>query len=337
MSATLVPDKLSDLTDVDGDATPTNGHALMGDGSKFQNRAITQGDVADLTSALNALAAAIVTAQGTADGAAASAAAAISSLASKLSLSGGTLTGALNGTHANFSQDVAVGSTLTSATVYGDQHFTLTADIGATINVDPGGYGFGYIDVVDGASGTVLSYSNGDFTFANTVTANAFQGNGAAINSLNASSITDGTIANARTSATNAAVANTICLRGSNSETTFNYLSLITDLYGPNAGYMITAALGMSLANNRVINWSSTNQRHGTPDVGLGRDSAGVVKVTNGSTGYGSCVLGSVILKATVPATSTSAGVQGEVRCDGSYAYFCTATNAWKRVALTTF
>lgn len=37
------------------------------------------------------------------------------------------------------------------------------------------------------------------------------------------------------------------------------------------------------------------------------------------------------------PATSTSAGIQGEIRQDGSFLYVCTDTNTWKRIALSAF
>lgn len=39
----------------------------------------------------------------------------------------------------------------------------------------------------------------------------------------------------------------------------------------------------------------------------------------------------------TAPATATSAGVIGEIRTDGNFVYVCTATNTWKRSALTTW
>jgi hypothetical protein len=37
----------------------------------------------------------------------------------------------------------------------------------------------------------------------------------------------------------------------------------------------------------------------------------------------------------TVPATPTSTGVAGQIAWDANYAYFCTATNTWRRVALS--
>jgi hypothetical protein len=38
-----------------------------------------------------------------------------------------------------------------------------------------------------------------------------------------------------------------------------------------------------------------------------------------------------------VPATSTSTGTAGEIKWDSSHIYVCTATNTWRRVALSTW
>lgn len=39
----------------------------------------------------------------------------------------------------------------------------------------------------------------------------------------------------------------------------------------------------------------------------------------------------------TAPASATATGTTGEIRIDANYIYICTATNTWKRTALTTF
>ena len=39
----------------------------------------------------------------------------------------------------------------------------------------------------------------------------------------------------------------------------------------------------------------------------------------------------------TAPASAAATGVLGEIRIDASYIYVCTATNTWKRAALTTW
>lgn len=46
---------------------------------------------------------------------------------------------------------------------------------------------------------------------------------------------------------------------------------------------------------------------------------------------------GPLQLTPTTPATSSAAGVTGQIAVDASYIYVCTAANTWKRIALTTF
>lgn len=38
-----------------------------------------------------------------------------------------------------------------------------------------------------------------------------------------------------------------------------------------------------------------------------------------------------------VPATSSGAGKKGQIKIDSSYIYVCTATNTWKRAALSAY
>jgi hypothetical protein len=42
-------------------------------------------------------------------------------------------------------------------------------------------------------------------------------------------------------------------------------------------------------------------------------------------------------LTGTAPATASDTGTAGDVRYDASYVYICTATNTWKRAAITTW
>jgi hypothetical protein len=46
---------------------------------------------------------------------------------------------------------------------------------------------------------------------------------------------------------------------------------------------------------------------------------------------------GEVPLITAVPSTATSTGVQGQIAFDSSFAYFCTGTNTWRRVALSSW
>ena len=37
------------------------------------------------------------------------------------------------------------------------------------------------------------------------------------------------------------------------------------------------------------------------------------------------------------PANASATGIKGQIACDGSYIYVCTATNTWKRAAISTW
>lgn len=52
-------------------------------------------------------------------------------------------------------------------------------------------------------------------------------------------------------------------------------------------GGSLDATTGVRLGSGKVVNWSSTTAFDGTADVGLERDAAGVLEVTDGSTGSG--------------------------------------------------
>lgn len=46
---------------------------------------------------------------------------------------------------------------------------------------------------------------------------------------------------------------------------------------------------------------------------------------------------GLFVLPPSTPASSAAAGIAGQIKVDASYVYVCTATNAWKRAALSAF
>ena len=102
--------------------------------------------------------------------------------------------------------------------------------------------------------------------------------------------------------------------------------------------------------NDLVLSWSSTISYSGTKDLGLRRNSAGVLEIFDGITATGleanrrdllvrNVTASQYKLNAlnTAPASATATGVLGEIRYDDNYMYVCTATNTWKRSALTTW
>ena len=67
-------------------------------------------------------------------------------------------------------------------------------------------------------------------------------------------------------------------------------------------------------------------------DLGLARDAAGRLRVSDGSTG-----LGAIMIASSTPASASATGAAGTIAWDANYIYVCTATNTWKRVAIATW
>jgi len=108
--------------------------------------------------------------------------------------------------------------------------------------------------------------------------------------------------------------------------------------------------IGVLLKDTLKIFWSSDGTYYGTKDLGLRRNSAGVLEIYDGITATGleanrrdllvrNVTASQFKLNAlnTAPASATATGVLGEIRYDANYMYVCTATNTWKRSALTTW
>lgn len=83
---------------------------------------------------------------------------------------------------------------------------------------------------------------------------------------------------------------------------------------------------------NYQYTWAAGDPSAGGPDTGLARQAAGVVKITDGSTGLGKLMIGSQ-----TPASASAAGEAGTIVWDSSFIYICTATNTWKRCAISTW
>lgn len=80
----------------------------------------------------------------------------------------------------------------------------------------------------------------------------------------------------------------------------------------------------LALANNVVLNWDSTTDPvANTPDTGLLRESAGVVKVTNGASGYGTLDAAGYKASGTagISATITTAKVTPVTGANGSMTF----------------
>jgi hypothetical protein len=119
----------------------------------------------------------------------------------------------------------------------------------------------------NGASTIVSRDANGSFT-ANVVTTTTISGNGASLTGINASNISSGTIANARTTAASANGANTIVLRGALGEFS--------------AGIITADGSGLSAINASNISSGTIVNARTTADSANGASTI-VARDTNGS------------------------------------------------------
>jgi len=134
----------------------------------------------------------------------------------------------------------------------------------------------------NGASTIVSRDSSGGFS-AGDITANSISGNGVALSAINASNLTSGTVANARTTASSANGASTIVLRGSSGEFAAGTItgtfsgdgSAVTSINASNvASGTLAVARGGTGANTLTAN-----------NVVLGNGTSAVQFVAPGTTG----------------------------------------------------
>lgn len=78
--------------------------------------------------------------------------------------------------------------------------------------------------------------------------------------------------------------------------------------------------------------FTSTLLATDSADTGLARSAAGVVKVTNGSTGFGK-----IALSNATPTSSSDSGTAQSLWADANYIYVQTGATTIKRVALSAF
>lgn len=88
---------------------------------------------------------------------------------------------------------------------------------------------------------------------------------------------------------------------------------------------------GATYGSTSGILWTS-GDTNASADLGLVRDAAGRLRVTDGSTG-----LGQIMIASSTPASASATGAAGTIVWDANYIYVCTAANTWKRVAIATW
>lgn len=106
----------------------------------------------------------------------------------------------------------------------------------------------------------------------------------------------------------------------------------VTDMYDL---FIATDALGTGTVTNRyaIFQQSSTAKNYFAGHIGIGTTSPSL------SSGVGVHIAGSTmrIGQSRTPASSTATGNTGEICWDSSYVYVCTATNTWRRSALSSW
>jgi hypothetical protein len=108
------------------------------------------------------------------------------------------------------------------------------------------------------------------------------------------------------------------------------------------SGYTIKAQMtntgGFEAANGFGYLFSSSSAGNGSVDAAILRSAAGLLEVDNGTSGmYRDMFLRNLYQPLTTPASSSATCTQGAFEFDANYVYVCTATNTWKRSALSTF
>lgn len=88
----------------------------------------------------------------------------------------------------------------------------------------------------------------------------------------------------------------------------------------------------IQLGNGYQVAWTSTGSAAAATDIGLARSAAGVLRVSDGTSGLGKLIIGGA-----TPASASATGTTGQILWDSSYIYIATGTNTWKRVAIATW
>ena len=172
----------------------------------------------------------------------------------------------------------------------------------------------------NGANTIVSRDANGSFS-ANTVTATSgsftsVSGNGVALTAINASNIASGTIANARTTGTDAATANTLVLRDANASFSANVITATTisgngaSLTNINASNISTGTIANARTTAATANGASTIVLRGTSGEFAAGAITGAFFIGDGSNV--SAINGSNVTTGTVAnARTTAASANG--------------------------
>jgi hypothetical protein len=172
----------------------------------------------------------------------------------------------------------------------------------------------------NGASTIVARDAGGNFS-ANTITATTFSGamsgNGAALTNINASNISSGTIANARTTAATANGASTIVLRGTSGEFS---AGAITGASFTGDGAAISAINASNVSTGTIANARTTGSAANGASTLVLRDANGSFagNVITGTTGTFTSVSGNGVALTAINASNIASGTIANARTTAS-------------------
>lgn len=108
--------------------------------------------------------------------------------------------------------------------------------------------------------------------------------------------------------------------------------------YSTGAAFASLYQSGLRMSSTPFITWTSGSNNLSGFDLGLYRNAAGVLEINNGTAGtFRDLRIRDLITTLATPASASAACTAGTWEGDANFLYFCTATNTWKRVAISTW
>jgi hypothetical protein len=288
-------------------ASSSNGAStivLRGASGEFAAGAITGTSFSGNGSALTAINASAIT-TGTIDNARTTAASA-----------NGASTIVARDANGSFSGNVITGTTGTFTNISGNGT-SLTAINASNISSGTIANARTTAATANGASTIVLRGTSGEFS-AGAITGASFTGDGAAISAINASNVSTGTIANARTTGATANGASTLVLRDANGSFAGNVITGTTGTFTSVSGngVALTAINASNISSGTIANARTTASDANGASTIIARDANGsfAANVVSAATGSFTAVSGNGVALTAINASNISSGTIANAR-----------------------